>query len=299
MKKWISAARLRTLPLSLSGVLLGNLLALAGGQAQMSIFVLSLFTTICYQILSNYANDYGDAQKGTDQNKIGEKRAVSSGVISASAMKNAMILFGVLSGILTLVLVYVSFGKEQMGYVLLFLFLGILSIIAAIKYTVGKNPYGYSGLGDIFVFVFFGWVSLLGSHFLHTKEISPLFFLPATAVGLLSVAVLNLNNMRDFSTDALSGKNTLVVKKGLDYAKKYHSFLVTTPLVLGLIFSVLYPSQIKLFHFLWLIVVFPLFKHLRAVWNDASPIWLDSQLKVVALSTFVFSLLLGIGYLLS
>lgn len=226
MKNWIQAARLRTLPLSVSGIFIGSAYAYYQHQFDWSIFSLAVLTTLAFQILSNFANDYGDGVKGTDANRIGEKRLVASGEISSKQMKNAVVITGIISLVLALSLIYVSFGQENFGYSLLFFVLGIASIAAAIKYTVGNNAYGYSGFGDIFVFIFFGLVSVLGSNFLFSKTFDWKLILPAIAIGMLSVAVLNLNNMRDIDNDRMAGKNTLVVKYGLDWAKKYQGFLM-------------------------------------------------------------------------
>jgi 1,4-dihydroxy-2-naphthoate polyprenyltransferase len=230
MKHWIQAARLRTLPLSVSGIIVGSAYAYHQGFSDWRILVLALATTLGLQILSNFANDYGDGVKGTDANRIGEKRMVAAGIITSAQMKKAVLITAAITFVLALLLIYIAFGKENFGLSLIFILLGIGSIGAAIKYTVGKNAYGYSGFGDLFVFLFFGWVSVIGSNFLFTHFIDWKLFLPATAIGMLSVAVLNLNNMRDIENDKMAGKNTLVVKMGLKFglwAKKYQHFLIS------------------------------------------------------------------------
>lgn len=244
VKKYIQAARLRTLPLSISGIIVGSFLGLEDVSTDLvaniaigteitnnhlyesPIFWLAILTTIGFQVLSNFANDYGDGIKGTDDNRTGEKRLVASGAITPKQMKTAMVITAIFSLIIALLLIYVSFGKDNFGYSILFFGLGVASIAAAIKYTVGKSAYGYSGLGDIFVFVFFGLLSVVGSYFLFTKEINFTVFLPAFSIGLLSTAVLNLNNMRDRENDQKVGKNTLVVKIGAEFAKYYHYVLI-------------------------------------------------------------------------
>ena len=291
MKHWIQAARLRTLPLSVSGIIVGSAYAYYQGFSDWRIVVLALFTTLGLQVLSNYANDYGDGVKGTDANRIGEKRLVAAGVITAEQMKKAVIITAVLTFIIALLLIYVAFGKENFGLSFIFILLGIGSIGAAIKYTVGKSAYGYSGFGDLFVFIFFGLVSVIGSNFLFTHFIDWKLFLPATAIGLLSVAVLNLNNMRDIENDKIAGKNTLVVKMGLDNAKKYHYFLIISAIVLFMIFEVLLNLQS-----LVVIICFVLFtNHIFFVKKNNIPKEFDSQLKVVALGTFIISLLFFIN----
>lgn len=287
MKHWIQAARLRTLPLSVSGIIVGSAYAHYQGYSDWSIVVLALLTTLGLQVLSNYANDYGDGVKGTDVNRIGEKRLVAAGVITAEQMKKAVIITAVLTFIIALLLIYVAFGKENFALSLIFILLGIGSIGAAIKYTVGKSAYGYSGFGDVFVFIFFGLVSVIGSNFLFTHFIDWKLFLPATAIGLLSVAVLNLNNMRDIENDKIAGKNTLVVKMGLENAKKYHSFLVISPFISILIFSII--TDISFFQMLLVFLI--LAKHLKTVKIANKYEDFDPELKKVALSTFALSLL--------
>jgi len=287
MKHWIQAARLRTLPLSVSGIIVGSAYAHYQGYSDWRIVVLALLTTLGLQVLSNYANDYGDGVKGTDANRIGEKRLVAAGVITAEQMKKAVIITAILTFIIALLLIYVAFGKDNFALSLIFILLGIGSIGAAIKYTVGKSAYGYSGFGDVFVFIFFGLVSVIGSNFLFTHFIDWKLFLPATAIGLLSVAVLNLNNMRDIENDKIAGKNTLVVKMGLENAKKYQYFLIISATVFFMIFEVLLNL-----HSLLVIFCFVLFtNHVFFVKKNDIPKEFDSQLKVVALGTFIISLL--------
>ena len=198
IQPWIQAARLRTLPLSVSGIIVGSAYAYYQGFSDFRIVILALLTTLGLQVLSNYANDYGDGVKGTDANRIGEKRLVAAGIISAKQMKRAVLITANITFILALGLIYIAFGKENFVLSLIFILLGISSIGAAIKYTVGKGAYGYSGFGDLFVFIFFGLVSVIGSNFLFTKMIDWKLFLPAITIGLLSVAVLNLNNIDFF-----------------------------------------------------------------------------------------------------
>lgn len=303
IKFWLAAARLRTLPLSLSGIIIGC--SLSGFYNKSSdalknifeskdylIFIGAILTTIVFQVLSNFANDYGDGIKGTDVNRNGEARMVNSGKISAKAMKNATLIFAILGLCLSFFLISYAFKGYNIGYVLLFLVLGILSVSAAIKYTVGKKAYGYSGLGDVFVFVFFGLLSVCGSFFLYTKSLNFSIFLPAVSVGLLSTAVLNLNNMRDMANDKLANKNTLVVIMGMKWAKKYHYSLIILPLFLGVLYVYLNFNSIT--QFIFLIAYVPLFIHINKVKSNSEPYLLDSELKKVALSTFLFAILFSI-----
>lgn len=294
---WIKAMRLRTLPLALSTVLTGSFVAFVKGKFIWLIFVFVFLTTVFLQILSNLANDYGDALKGTDnENRIGPERAIQSGLISVHQMKKAIILFSGLSFCSGILLLYFSFGISDAAYLLFFLTLGVGAIIAAIKYTVGKNAYGYTGLGDVFVFVFFGIVGVVGTQFLFVKSIELVDFLPAITIGALSTAVLNMNNMRDILNDAACGKNTLVVKMGFEKAKWYHTFLIFLAFVtwiatgIGFEFSILF--YVSALPFL------VLFLHLNNVWKTSDPKLLDSELKKIALSTFGISLLTWIMILL-
>jgi 1,4-dihydroxy-2-naphthoate octaprenyltransferase len=301
MKHWIEAARLRTLPLSVSGIIVGSMYALRPTDAietptevfSWKIFALAMLTTLGLQILSNFANDYGDGMKGTDnEDRVGPKRAIQSGVISPAAMKQAIILTSILTLISSILLIYFAFKDTNIGYSLFYLALGILAIASAIRYTVGNTAYGYRGFGDLFVFVFFGLVSTLGVNFLYSKQLDFDLFLPATAIGLLSVGVLNLNNMRDEASDRKSNKNTIVVKIGGEKAKKYHYFLIVSAMVLVLIFAVL--SDYRLDQYLFLLAYIPLIKHLSTVYKNQEPRALDPELKKLALSTFALSILLAL-----
>jgi 1,4-dihydroxy-2-naphthoate octaprenyltransferase len=302
MKHWIEAARLRTLPLSVSGIIVGSMYALAHPTDNVltptevfnwRLFGFAILTTLGLQILSNFANDYGDGIKGTDnQDRVGPKRAIQTGVISPESMKRAIILTSVLTLISAIILIYYAFRDTNLGYSLFYLVLGILAIASAIRYTVGNSAYGYRGFGDVFVFVFFGLVSTLGVNFLYSKQLDLVLILPATAIGFLSVAVLNLNNMRDEASDRKSGKNTLVVKMGAANAKMYHYFLIVAAMVLILVFALL--SDFHFDQYLFLIAYIPLTKHLVNVYKNQDTRALDPELKKVALSTFALSVLLAL-----
>jgi 1,4-dihydroxy-2-naphthoate octaprenyltransferase len=257
------------------------------------LFAFAILTTLGLQILSNFANDYGDGVKGTDnEDRVGPKRAIQSGVISPKAMKKAIVITSILTLISAIVLIYLAFRNTNLGYSLFYLGLGILAIASAIRYTVGNSAYGYRGFGDLFVFVFFGLVSTLGVNFLYSKQLDWILILPATAIGLLSVAVLNLNNMRDEASDKKSGKNTIVVKIGVANAKKYHYFLIIGAMVLILIFAIL--SDFHFDQYLFVLAYIPLTKHLITVSKNKDSRALDPELKKVALSTFALSVLLAL-----
>ncbi|MDC9722423.1 MAG: 1,4-dihydroxy-2-naphthoate polyprenyltransferase [Urechidicola sp.] len=296
-KHYIQAARLRTLPLSVSGIIVGSFLAVSDNHFDWQICVLAIFTTLGLQVLSNFANDFGDGVKGTDnKDRVGPQRALQSGVITPRQMKTAIIITSIVTLVIAMLLIYISFGKESFLYSLLFFGLGIASVAAAIKYTVGKNAYGYSGLGDVFVFLFFGLLSVVGSYFLYTKQLNFTIFLPAASVGMLSAGVLNLNNMRDQLSDAKSGKNTLVVKIGEEFAKYYHYYLIIASFLCALLFVTIQHSSPM--QFLFMIAYIPIYKHLVVVLKNKNPQDLDPELKKLALSTFLFSILFGIGFLI-
>ncbi|MGC6284867.1 MAG: 1,4-dihydroxy-2-naphthoate octaprenyltransferase [Polaribacter sp.] len=297
IKNYIKAARPRTLPLSVSGIIVGSLLGASdlGGISiiSSSIFWLAIATTIGFQVLSNFANDYGDGIKGSDKNRSGEVRMVASGAISPSQMKSAMIITVIITLVVALGLIYQAFGKENFIYSILFFVLGIASIVAAIKYTVGNSAYGYSGFGDLFVFLFFGLVSVVGSYFLFTKQLNFEIFLPAISIGLLSTAVLNLNNLRDFEEDKKNSKNTLVVKLGVSKAKVYHYVLFFFAFISASFYTFFnYKSALQL---LFYISFIPLLVNVLKVYKTSDLSLLDSELKKVALSTFLFGILFGLG----
>lgn len=290
---WISAFRLRTLPLSLSGIILGSGIAAYNGFWNNSIFAFSIITTVLFQVLSNLANDLGDAQKGTDNsNRVGPERAVQSGKISASEMKAAVVLFSLLSAISATWLIYI--GTQNMPIEVLYTYgiLAIFCILAAITYTVGKKAYGYHGLGDLMVFVFFGLVSVLGVYSLYAKSFEWLNVLPAITMGLLSVAVLNLNNMRDILNDRTSGKITLAVRMGSNFSKLYHSLLIMGSFVAMVYFLVEIKQELA---FIGLLPYLVLFLHVRKVMATRDPKEFDPELKKVALLTFAIALLTTVG----
>lgn len=294
---WISAMRLRTLPLSVSGIVIASSLAAYNGCFDWQVFFLAILTTISLQVLSNLANDYGDGIKGTDDtNRIGPERAIQSGKITPYAMFEAIKLNILICIVLSFLLIFTAFGSQHFLLALLFFGLGIGSVIAAVRYTVGGKAYGYRGLGDAFVFVFFGLVSVIGCYVLYAKTIHHVVFLPAITIGLLSVAVLNLNNMRDINSDLASGKMTLAAKLGIDKAKKYHSFLIISAIIISALFGILYYTSP--YNLIFFLAYIPLIKHLKTVKNIQDAKALDPELKKVALSTFLLAVLLAVGHLL-
>lgn len=296
VKAWIGAMRLRTLPLSLSGIIAGSFIAYSHNSWSTLIFVLSLFTTVFLQILSNLANDLGDSINGADnEGRIGPKRAVQSGEISVFQMKIGVFIFVLLS--LATAVPLIIYGTKNMDDSAIWIYIGlaILSIIAAITYTVGKKAYGYHGMGDIMVFIFFGWVAVMGVYGLYAKTINWNVALFANVIGFLSVAVLNLNNMRDHENDALAGKNTIVVRLGFKRAKIYHIILISFAFINLTTFLFL---EGILFAFIALLPFVILIKHLKFVMDVKNPKELDKELKKVALSTFLITILFALSVIL-
>lgn len=287
---WVNAARLRTLPLSVAGILLGSGYAVYHHSFDWLIFSLAILTTLLFQILSNFANDYGDGIKGTDNDdRIGPQRAFQSGKITKMNFKKGIIITSILSFFSASVLILVAFGFKNALMSLTFFILGLIAIWAAIKYTVGDSAYGYRGFGDVFVFLFFGLVSVCGSYVLYTKTIDWQIFIGGVGIGLLSTAVLNLNNMRDINSDKKAGKNTLVVTLGPLKAKYYHSLLVG----FGILSLVGFYGIVGFSKWIYLSTIFAvvLIKHLNFVAKNKNPKILDPELKKVALSTFGIAVL--------
>ncbi len=292
-KDWISSFRLRTLPLALSCILAGSLFAYAQGKFDGVILLLAATTTILLQVLSNIANDYGDGVKGTDnENRVGPERAIQSKKISIKAMRNAIILNSILAFGSGILLIYYALQDASKQDIYVFIGLGILSILAAIMYTVGKKAYGYSGLGDFFVFIFFGLVGVVGVYYLHTKTLDAFVFLPAGFTGFMSMAVLNMNNMRDIENDKVSRKNTMVVKMGFEKAKNYHTTLLLLGMLSWVLGLILLGEKTGQYYLLLSILPFVLFiKNLVFVRKNDIPKDLDPELKKIALGTFVTTLI--------
>jgi 1,4-dihydroxy-2-naphthoate polyprenyltransferase len=295
MNAWISAFRLRTLPLALSCIGMGGFLAAGAGKFNGLIFFLCCLTTIFLQVLSNLANDYGDTVNGADHaERKGPRRAVQSGMIGARQMKLAIILFSILSFGAGVTLLLTSFGLEW-NSLLFFLALGLLCIAAAVAYTVGRKPYGYLGLGDISVLIFFGLVGVLGSYYLFTHEISNHVVFPALSCGFFSMAVLNINNIRDIESDKMAGKFSVPVRIGKDNAVRYHWVLLALGLANAMVYTILnYHSS---FQFLFLLSL-PLFLLNGLAVSRKTSEELDPYLKQMALSTLAFVVLFGGGNLI-
>ncbi len=276
---------------------MGCFVAYYDGGFNLKVSLLAVFTTLFLQILSNLANDYGDSKHGVDsERRVGPERVVQSGAITPQRMKKVVILFMGLSLLSGLWLIYEGTKGIPFFNVLIFLVLGLGAIAAAVKYTIGKNPYGYSGYGDLFVFIFFGLTGVIGTYFLNTQSFRWEILLPATAVGFLSAGVLNLNNMRDRENDKSSGKYTLVVIMGIDKAKWYHFFLLTGSVVAGLTYMLInYHSP---FQMLFLLTIPMLWINVVVVFKNKIPEELDPYLKKLAITSLLFSLAFGIGLII-
>jgi 1,4-dihydroxy-2-naphthoate octaprenyltransferase len=296
LKSWIKAFRLRTLPLALSVILTGSFLAVQDGEYNGWVIGLSLLTTLFLQILSNLANDYGDAQKGTDNAaRTGPQRTVQSGEISPASMKKAIMAFASLSLLSGVALLYFAFG-DDFAMTLLFLAIGLAAIWAAVKYTVGENAYGYAGLSDLFVFLFFGLVGVTGSYFLNTHSLNWSVLMPAAAMGLFSTGVLNLNNMRDIDNDIRSGKHTLASRMGIVESKKYHMILVFFGWILLLAWMMLQKQHPER---LILLIALPFFVYdVFKVMHTKTKAALDPYLRKLALKTLLVALLFGLSVLI-
>lgn len=271
----------------MSGILVGSGMASIYGKSDTAIFIWALLSTLGLQIISNLANDYGDGIKGTDnEERIGPARAMQSGSLTARELKSGILFCVLITLVFMGMLLYEAFNGYP-AYFLLFTFLGALAVWAAIRYTVGDSAYGYKGLGDLFVFGFFGLLAVLGTLFLYTKDLRATDALPAVAIGLLSTAVLNLNNMRDSASDAKAGKNTLAVKLGMRNAKRYHYALLLLSVVCMAVYLSIYSTDWT--HYLCLLAYVPLGLHILKVHGVKEPENFDPELKKVALSTFALA----------
>jgi 1,4-dihydroxy-2-naphthoate polyprenyltransferase len=298
IKSWIDAARPRTLPLALSGIIMGCGLAWYYENINAWVSVLAIITATFIQIFSNFANDYGDSRKGTDnQHRIGPIRTVQSGAISQKEMETGMLIAGGLSFLSGLLLVYLATWESSITAFFTFILLGILSLVAAYYYTAGKKSYGYIGLGDLFVFLFFGLLPVPGIFYLNTGFLPATLFLPAVSIGLFSTGVLNLNNMRDISNDRQSGKITIPVRLGPKKSRYYHQALISGGWMAAVIYTLL--QEQSAWQWLYLLTL-PLYlkdvKQITRIKNDRE---LDPYLKRLALSTLAFTLLFITGFILS
>ncbi len=295
---WLNAARPRTLPLALACIIMGTGLALADGLADWIVALFSVITAILLQILSNLANDYGDSMHGADHvERKGPRRAVQSGLVTAAAMRRAIVVTVVLAVLSGVALLWFAFGRQAFSSTIFFILLGAAAIGAAITYTAGKMPYGYAGLGDIAVLAFFGWVGVLGSYYVQTSRFSWPLLLPATACGLLAVAVLNVNNIRDIDSDRLAGKNSVPVRLGLRNAKIYHWLLLASATLFAVLYCLL--NSASLWQYLFLLAVPLLVRNGLAISSAEELPALNPWLKQMSLAALTFVILFSIGQVLA
>ncbi|MFM1913756.1 MAG: 1,4-dihydroxy-2-naphthoate octaprenyltransferase [Bacteroidota bacterium] len=294
MNRWIEAARPRTLPLALANILLGNFLAFSKGNFSFITGILTILTTLFLQILSNFANDYGDSKKGTDNlDRKVAMRTVQTGKISLNEMKKGIYFLMAISFLTGIGLIYFSLKQASLNEILLFLLLGIFAILSSIGYTMGKKPYGYLGLGDLFVFLFFGLIGTMGSYYLQTLDFNYWILMPASSVGFLSIAVLNLNNLRDIENDKKNGKISMVVRMGFNKGIVYQKILILFGCLGFLIYNLFFNN---LYSYLLLALgILPLLKLFFEINNKMKPEELDPYLKKTALSTLWMVIVFGIS----
>jgi 1,4-dihydroxy-2-naphthoate octaprenyltransferase len=292
---WLNAFRLRTLPLAFSSIIVGSFIHYRE-HFSLQIFILALVTALLLQVLSNLANDYGDSEKGTDNDsRIGPKRAIQSGKLSIKEMKAAIIINVILCLVSGISLVVLGIGLDIKSLILILI--GLLAIVAAIKYTVGKFAFGYNGLGDLFVMLFFGLVGVVGAAFLQTQSINHFDFILAFSIGCFATGVLNLNNMRDYESDKASNKNTLVVNIGPQMAVRYHIVLIFVGMATAFYF--IFETAIHILEYLP-VFIFPfLFIQLRQIEAVVHPKDYDPFLKRLALSAFTFALLFAVSKIIA
>jgi len=297
MNRWIEAARPRTLPLAISSILLGNFLAYAAGKFSFLTASLAILTTLLLQILSNFANDLGDSKNGVDnKNRKVALRAVQTGKISASEMKNAVIIAASLSFISGIGLLYFALQYAKPQTIVTFIVLGLLAIVAAIAYTVGKKPYGYMGLGDISVFLFFGWVGTFGTYYLQTEVLNYYILIPASGCGFLSVAVLNLNNLRDLENDRKTGKLSIPVRIGKLYGFYYQKTIMLLGICTFIIYLMYQGKPIQLSQNIIIMAGwYPLVQIIKQLNSKMTPAQIDPYLKKTALSTLFMIVIFGVS----
>ena len=292
---WISAFRLRTLPLALASIGMGSFLAASSNKFRVDILIWAAVTTIFLQVFSNLANDYGDTQNGADSSlRQGPERAVQSGAISPNSMKRGILILGILSLLSGLMLLHISIGLGSTAFYV-FLAFGLASIAAAYTYTAGNNPYGYAGLGDISVLIFFGFLAVLGTYFLFTNEFSAINILPALSMGLFATAVLNVNNIRDIESDRAAGKKSIALRLGHKRAVVYHLLLLSCGFISSLIYISFLPFEWT--RLIVLLALIPLTINAKAIIQIKEPKLLDPYLKQMAISALIFMFCFGISIL--
>lgn len=295
IKMWIETARPKTLPLALATILTGSALAYRAGHFHWGITILCLLTTLFLQVLSNFANDYGDHQKGSDTaERIGPLRGIQQGAISAAQLKKGLYVMIALSFLCGTLLIGIAY--QNVSDLIAFSLLGVLAIVAAITYTVGNKPYGYLGLGDISVLIFFGLLGIGGTYYLQVHDFSAVILLPAVASGLLATAVLNINNLRDIEQDRKAGKNTLAVRLGTHNGRIYHCILLAVAALFYLLFALF--NLHHLLGFIFLLTYPLLLKHALFVYSHKEPTALRPMLAQMSLIALFTNALFSLGLLI-
>lgn len=295
IKMWIETARPKTLPLALATILTGSALAYRAGHFHWGITILCLLTTLFLQVLSNFANDYGDHQKGSDTaERIGPLRGIQQGAISAAQLKKGLYVMIALSFLCGALLIGIAY--QNVSDLIAFSLLGVLAIVAAITYTVGNKPYGYLGLGDISVLIFFGLLGIGGTYYLQVHDLSTVILLPAIASGLLATAVLNINNLRDIEQDRKAGKNTLAVRLGPHNGRIYHCILLAVAALFYLLFALF--NLHHLLGFIFLLTYPLLLKHALFVYSHKEPTALRPMLAQMSLIALFTNTLFSLGLLI-
>ena len=297
LKMWWETARPKTLPLALASIFTGSALGYWANPQGFNglVMALCLLTTILLQVLSNFANDYGDHQKGSDtEERIGPLRGIQKGEISAKELKWGLILMVVASFLSGSFLIGIAY--ENLSDLLAFAGLGILAIVAAITYTVGAKPYGYMGLGDLSVLVFFGLLGVGGTYYLQTHSIDSHIILPAIGSGLLASAVLNINNLRDIEQDAKAGKNTLAVRLGAYKGRVYHCILLSVAALCYLAFAL--ATAISWSNYLFVLAMPLLAKHAIFVYRSQQPSELRPMLAQMSMISLLINILFSLGLLI-
>lgn len=283
MKKYIKSFRLRTLPLSISGIIVGT--SLAAPNINGWVFLWAILTTVALQILTNLSNELGDALRGTDDYQEGRVAyGLQAGNITIAQVKQCIALFAFLSIVFGTILVKVALGTLFSWQALSFLLLGLFAIVAAIRYTLGRKPYGYHGWGDLSVFIFFGLLSTMGAYYLQTQIMTWQCVCAAVAIGLPIVAVLNLNNIRDMENDVKYGKFTWAAIIGEKAAKGYHTLILVCSFLFFLLAKIYLP-----------LLLVPIFLfHIFFVWRNHGKI-LDKQFPLLVFSSLGLAILTGIS----
>ncbi|WP_439239197.1 1,4-dihydroxy-2-naphthoate polyprenyltransferase [Lonepinella sp. BR2919] len=294
MKAWFDTARPKTLPLAVAIILTGSALAQWHGTLNWSVTLLCLLTATLLQIVSNFANDYGDFQKGSDTaERIGPLRGIQQGQMTATQLRYGLIAVCIASLISGASLIALAYETTQ--DLIAFAILGVLAILAAITYTVGKKPYGYLGLGDISVFLFFGLLAVCGTYYLQAHSLDWSIFLPAAACGFLSTAVLNINNLRDIEQDRKAGKNTLIVRIGAENGRIYHCILLSSAVLCYAIFAIVHKPLLLM---IIAIIAVLLAKHARFVYQQKDPMALRPMLGKMSMLALVSTVLFSLGLLI-